>query len=272
VLEKACARWPGVRVVTSDGPGAGAARNAAIAAARGRYLALLDSDDVWLPEHVERLVALLRARPDVGVATAASLVFDADGPIGIHASGRAAWIGNALERVVLDDVMCVSAVVVRAETMRDVGGFSERRQLEDLETFIRLALATRFVFDPRIACLIRRHAASRSRSHRSGRHAALLQVLRAIPRDTRVGRTFARRAAAHAWSQESRWHRLAGRRRAALRSALRSWGVWPVAIEPYRLITVALLSERAEARVRSRLLGPIPDEIADEVRRVAGPA
>jgi hypothetical protein len=48
--------------------------------------------------------------------------------------------------------------------------------------------------------------------------------------------------------------------------------VWPVAIEPYRLITVALLSERAEARVRSRLLGPIPDEIADEVRRVAGPA
>lgn len=36
--------------------GAGAARNTAFAAARGRWLALLDADDLWLPDRLARLV------------------------------------------------------------------------------------------------------------------------------------------------------------------------------------------------------------------------
>lgn len=38
--------------------GAGAARNTAIARARGRWLAVLDADDAFLPERIERLVPL----------------------------------------------------------------------------------------------------------------------------------------------------------------------------------------------------------------------
>jgi glycosyltransferase involved in cell wall biosynthesis len=38
--------------------GAAAARNTAIARARGRWLAVLDADDAFLPERIERLVAL----------------------------------------------------------------------------------------------------------------------------------------------------------------------------------------------------------------------
>jgi len=47
--------------------GMSASRNHGIRMARGRYIALLDSDDVWLPEKLEREVALLENHPDVGM-------------------------------------------------------------------------------------------------------------------------------------------------------------------------------------------------------------
>lgn len=53
-----------LRVVATSRPGAAAARNAGIEAARGDYVAFLDSDDVFLPRKLERVVETLRQRPD----------------------------------------------------------------------------------------------------------------------------------------------------------------------------------------------------------------
>lgn len=49
-----------VRLICSESNGAAAARNMAIKAAQGRYIAFLDSDDVWLPNKLERQVGFMR--------------------------------------------------------------------------------------------------------------------------------------------------------------------------------------------------------------------
>lgn len=47
-------------------------RNLAVSLARGSYLALLDSDDVWLPDKLERQIAVLDSQPGVAMLCGSS--------------------------------------------------------------------------------------------------------------------------------------------------------------------------------------------------------
>ena len=58
-----------VRLIQQENRGLAGARNTALRAARSPLLALLDSDDLWLPRFLEEQVAILRARPDVDIVT-----------------------------------------------------------------------------------------------------------------------------------------------------------------------------------------------------------
>ena len=53
--------------------GMSASRNLGLQHARGEYLALLDADDVWLPEKLERQVAILEVHPDAALLVGAPL-------------------------------------------------------------------------------------------------------------------------------------------------------------------------------------------------------
>lgn len=52
--ERVRAAFPGVRLIKQENRGVSAARNAGIRAATGTWIALLDSDDEWLAEKLER--------------------------------------------------------------------------------------------------------------------------------------------------------------------------------------------------------------------------
>jgi glycosyltransferase involved in cell wall biosynthesis len=71
-----------VRLLRQENSGPGAARNLAINAGQGRYISMLDSDDLWLPTYLETMAAILDRDPDVGLAyTDAWVLDDATGRI-----------------------------------------------------------------------------------------------------------------------------------------------------------------------------------------------
>lgn len=148
-----------VRVVSQENRGLAGARNTGIREAKGRYVGLLDADDLWHPGKLEALVARLDAEPDAGIAFCASRFVDDDGnPIGL--------IQRPQRRTsAAHDVFCRnpvgngSAPVIRRETLDEIAFDDARfgrtcwfdesfRQSEDIECWTRIAALTkwRFVF------------------------------------------------------------------------------------------------------------------------------
>ena len=123
--------------------GAGAARNRAIAAARGKYLAFLDADDTWIADKLERQIALLEAHPGMAIVGCGAEVLRLDGEREVVNGKRVPPQGPDAWRTMLHHSYYVpSMVVARSDLARKIGGFNEtmRGAEEDQDFFIRIAL------------------------------------------------------------------------------------------------------------------------------------
>jgi glycosyltransferase involved in cell wall biosynthesis len=111
-----------------------AARNLVLAAARGRFLAICDSDDVSLPTRFERQRATLEAQPSVVGVGARFRAFEGDDPAGGAEPGWHWGLADGRLPFLFPTAM------LRVDALRDVGGFDERFALaEDLDLAYRLA-------------------------------------------------------------------------------------------------------------------------------------
>jgi len=133
-----------VRVVSTPNAGPAAARNIALRAARGAFIALLDSDDVLRPEYLERQLPIFVGHPDAAVVTANALnrgggrLFD----------GTPFWQQiTGLQRLTLryliehEDAVCILSMF-RREVYERIGGFdADFTGNEDYEFWLRAALA-----------------------------------------------------------------------------------------------------------------------------------
>lgn len=136
-------RYPDrVRYIRQDNAGVSAARNRGMAMSTGRYLALLDSDDEWLPEKTGRQVEWLEARPDFGMVLCDVYRVDPHyRPIDVFQRRKIikedGWV---LRHVLQDPAFAPSSALLKREVFGRTGGFDESlRTAEDLDFLLRAA-------------------------------------------------------------------------------------------------------------------------------------
>jgi glycosyltransferase involved in cell wall biosynthesis len=112
--------------------GSGPSRNRGIAAAATRWVAFLDSDDEWHPQHLETVLAASN-----GHVLITSVALDSDGVIRGNLAARTVSV-DPRRCFVPDNVVVTTATMVDRQTALDVGLFRALPRAQDLDLWVRI--------------------------------------------------------------------------------------------------------------------------------------
>jgi len=148
--------------------GESGAMNAGIADARGELIAFLDADDEWLPEKLERQVAVLRRNPRAAlVACGCRFVYPDGTPMreaGIFSLNVP--LSEIWRALLARTLLAKPCVVARADALRAVGPFDTGLAVgADQDMWIRLALHGEIELVPAILVLVHDTAGSLTKAY-----------------------------------------------------------------------------------------------------------
>jgi glycosyltransferase involved in cell wall biosynthesis len=138
-----------LRYYRQSNQGVSMARNAGIRLAQGEYLAFIDSDDLWQMTKLEVQVDVLDKHPEVVLVYCLCSNFT-DDISGERSSILSLPSGLITEKLILDNFVPCSTVVVRRSSIEDVGEFdASLRTCEDWDMWLRLSERGYFYGIPR---------------------------------------------------------------------------------------------------------------------------
>jgi glycosyltransferase involved in cell wall biosynthesis len=130
--------------VKQNNRGLAAARNAGLRVARGRFIALLDGDDLWEPRFLEELMEMLRDDPDLSVAYPNAVFFGSPNFAGrLYQDVFPAAEPVTFDRVLRRECYIFGSLLIRREALNEVGLFDESLDghgAEDFELWLRMLL------------------------------------------------------------------------------------------------------------------------------------
>ena len=115
------------------------ARQATLTAARGKYIAILDSDDISIADRLEKQYRFLEEHPTVALCGGNALLMNEAGEASrelLHGLYKAAELKV---RFFFNNIFVNSSVMYRRELALQVGGYRERAPAEDYDLFVRLS-------------------------------------------------------------------------------------------------------------------------------------
>jgi glycosyltransferase involved in cell wall biosynthesis len=156
-----------IKFMVQTGKGVANARNEAIKASRGEFIAILDADDKWLPHKLEVQMEYLRSHPEIGLLFADEYYYDAQGRY------RGRWFqcripvytGHVFGRLFENNFVGTLTAVIRRTCFDRVGFFDESLfYAEDTEMWLRIAYEypIGYLDQPLAVCHVRPESRSRA--------------------------------------------------------------------------------------------------------------
>ena len=233
-----------VTLIEQRNQGVAVARNAGIAHARGRWVAFIDADDIWLPGKLDKQRRLLASNPGARMAYAAWQVWHSSDPqpapellarLKQQSADTARWQGPSgwiYPELLVDCVVWTSTVLAERSLFAEAARFDPGLRIgEDWDLWLRLSRLTPILRVCEPLALYRMHPASITRSVPERNFKAEL-IGRALaswgyegPDGRMADRSVVDRGLARSWSDYAGAHLMAGdsaRARQAALTAVRS--------------------------------------------------
>lgn len=132
------AQWEMMRIERTPNRGPAAARNTGVAMAAARFVAFLDSDDLWLPHKLNRQIAFMREHPEYAISQTEEVWMRNGRRVNPGARHRKR-AGELFADSLLTCLISPSAVIMWTDLFREAGGFDEdMAAAEDYDLWLRL--------------------------------------------------------------------------------------------------------------------------------------
>lgn len=144
---------PSIRVIRQDNGGVSSARNTGVRAARGKWIAFLDSDDQWHPDKLGRQIAALEKYNGKvcftrSITQRGELLRDVDSISPVTRESELLYVANAVDSVCLAPRHPLIQTMVAEKTLLEqIGLFDESfPAAEDAELIFRLSFFSGFLY------------------------------------------------------------------------------------------------------------------------------
>lgn len=166
ILDGIAARHPDVvTVIHQDNQGQAIARNAAIARARGTYIAFMDADDIWAEDKIATQVQFLIDRPNIGLVYTEGMTITNEGKKIAPFDYSREFTGKCFDKLFLNNNIIGSSVMVRKSVLDDVGAFTPHlRACENWELWTRISRKYEIDFIDKELAYYRQHGNNMSRN------------------------------------------------------------------------------------------------------------